>query len=315
MSPNENPRAPWPLIEDLNVFITVVRKESFANAAAELGLSPSYVSKRIALLEKSLGMRLFHRSARAIHLTADGHKAMTGALSVLESMGDFVSGLATWRETLEGNIQMSCSFGFGSTYMPDALSALAECYPALNIKLTLTDRVVDLMEEGVDVEIRVGDDIKDLYITRQLSANQRVLCASAGYLKQHGTPQQIADLRHHKCLVIQERSSQFGVWPLTNGTETQQTHVSSQLSSNNGSVVLKWALKGHGIILRSQWEVQHYIARGELVQVLPEWYQAANIWAVYSNRTSGSAKLKVCIDFLVDYFQQFPPVETSGMVK
>ncbi|WP_336981146.1 MULTISPECIES: LysR substrate-binding domain-containing protein [unclassified Cedecea] len=311
MSPNETPRAAWPLVEDLNVFVTVVRKESFANAAAELGLSPSYVSKRIALLEKSLGMRLFHRSARAIHLTADGHKALSGALSVLESMGDFVSGLAAWRDTLEGNIQMSCSFGFGSTYMPDALSALAERYPALNIKLTLTDRVVDLIEEGVDIEIRVGDDIKDLYITRQLSTNNRILCAAPDYLVKHGIPENIADLKAHKCLVIQERSAQFGVWPLTNGEESVQAHVSSQLSSNNGSVVLSWALKGHGIILRSQWEVQRYIARGELVQILPDWHQPANIWAVYSNRTSGSAKLKVCIDFLVDYFQRFPPVKLA----
>jgi DNA-binding transcriptional LysR family regulator len=204
---------------------------------------------------------------------------------------------------------MSCSFGFGSTYMPDALSALAERYPALNIKLTLTDRVVDLIEEGVDIEIRVGDDIKDLYITRQLSTNNRILCAAPDYLVKHGMPENIADLKAHKCLVIQERSAQFGVWPLTNGEESVQAHVSSQLSSNNGSVVLSWALKGHGIILRSQWEVQRYIARGELVQILPDWHQAANIWAVYSNRTSGSAKLKVCIDFLVDYFQRFPPVE------
>lgn len=308
MSPNETPRAPLPLIEDLNVFVTVVRKESFANAAAELGLSPSYVSKRIALLEKSLGMRLFHRSARAIHLTADGHKALTGALSVLESMGDFVSGLAAWRDTLEGNIQISCSFGFGSTYMPEVLSALAERYPALNIKLTLTDRVVDLMEEGVDIEIRVGDDIKDFYITRQLAPNRRVLCAAPAYLMRHGTPQSLDDLKQHKCLVIQERSSQFGAWPLTNGNNSVLAHVSSQLSSNNGSVVLSWALKGHGIILRSLWEVQRHLASGELVQILPEWYQSANIWAVYSNRTSGSAKLKASIDFLTEYFRQFPPV-------
>lgn len=308
MSSNETPRAPLPLIEDLNVFVTVVRKESFANAAAELGLSPSYVSKRIALLEKSLGMRLFHRSARAIHLTADGHKALAGALSVLESMGEFVSGLAAWRDTLEGNIQISCSFGFGSTYMPEVLSALAERYPALNIKLTLTDRVVDLMEEGVDIEIRVGDDIKDLYITRQLAANRRVLCAAPGYLGRYGTPQSLDDLKQHKCLVIQERSSQFGAWPLTNGDNSVLAHVSSQLSSNNGSVVLSWALKGHGIILRSLWEVQRHLASGELVQILPEWYQSANIWAVYSNRTSGSAKLKASIDFLTEYFRQFPPV-------
>ncbi|GEC68772.1 LysR family transcriptional regulator [Raoultella terrigena] len=311
MSTHDKQRAQWPLIEDLNVFLTVVRKESFANAAAELGLSPSYVSKRIGLLEKSLGMRLFHRSARAIRLTADGHKALSGAISVLDSMGEFVAGLAAWRDAIEGNIHISCSFGFGSTYMAEALSALAERYPALNVKLTLTDRVVDLIEEGVDLEIHVGDDIKDLYITRRLSLNRRVLCAAPQYLAGHGTPAQISDLKQHKCLVIQERSAQFGVWPLTNGRDSTQLHIGSQLSSNSGSVVLSWALNGHGIILRSLWEVQRYLASGELVQILPPWHQSADIWAVYSNRTSGSAKLKVCIDFLMDYFQQNPPVSDA----
>ncbi|MBW7984154.1 LysR substrate-binding domain-containing protein [Enterobacillus tribolii] len=308
MSSHDKQRAQWPLIEDLNVFVTVVRKESFAHAAADLGLSPSYVSKRIALLEKSLGMRLFHRSARSIWLTADGHKALSGAIAVLDSMGEFVSGLADWRNAIEGNIHISCSFGFGSAYMADALSALAQRYPALNVKLTLTDLVVDLVEEGVDVEIHIGDDVKDLYITRKLSSNRRVLCAAPRYLEQYGTPDRIGDLKQHKCLVIQERNAQFGVWPLTDGHDSTQLHIRSQLSSNSGSVVLNWALNGHGIILRSLWEVQHYLASGELVRILPPWHQTANIWAVYSNRTSGSARLRACIEFLLAYFQQHPPV-------
>lgn len=308
MNPHEKQRTQWPLIEDLNVFVTVVRKESFANAAAELGLSPSYVSKRIGLLEKSLGMRLFHRSARSIWLTADGQKALNGAITVLDSMGEFVSGLADWRNAIEGNIHVSCSFGFGSTWVANALSVLAECYPALNVKLTLTDTVVDLVEEGVDIEIHIGNDVKDLYITRKLADNYRVLCAAPEYLDKYGIPTQTGELKHHKCLVIQERNAQFGVWPLTNGSENTQLHIQSQLSSNSGSVVLNWALNGHGIILRSIWEVQRYLDSGELVRVLPLWYQNADIWAVYSNRTSGSARLKACIHFLVDYFQQHPPV-------
>lgn len=309
MNPHEKPRTQWPLIEDLNVFVTVVRKESFANAAADLGLSPSYVSKRIGLLEKSLGMRLFHRSARAIWLTADGQKALHGAITVLDSMGEFVSGLADWRNAIEGNIHISCSFGFGSTWVANALSELAERYPALNVKLTLTDTVVDLVEEAVDIEIHIGNDVKDLYITRKLSSNHRVLCAAAGYLDKYGTPSQISDLKRHKCLVIHERNAQFGVWSLTNGSESAQLHIQSQLSSNSGSVVLNWALNGHGIILRSLWEVQRYLANGQLVQILPAWHQDADIWAVYSSRTSESARLRVCVNFLVDYFQQHPPVE------
>ncbi|KAB7897451.1 LysR family transcriptional regulator [Rouxiella sp. S1S-2] len=308
MSAQENKVTHWPLIEDLHVFLTIARNKSFSRAASELGLSPSYISKRINILEKHLDTRLFFRNNRTMRLTPDGEKALSGAMSVIGSMDKFISDLAEWRDSIIGSINISCSFGFGLSHISDAVSELSKIYPALNIKLTLSDREVDLVEEDVDIEIRIGEDIKDLYIAKLLFENKRIICASPAYIATYGMPETISDLQKHRCLFIQERNASFGLWSLTNGSDIMQVHVKNKLSSNSGGVVLNWALKGHGIALRSLWDVQKHLESGELIHVLPQWYQNANISAVYSTRPSGSARLKVCIDFLVQYFRENPPL-------
>lgn len=310
MTTAENKGSHWPLIEDLQVFVTVARNESFSRAAAELGLSPSYISKRISILEKRLDTRLFFRNNRTMRLTPDGEKALSGAMNVVDSMDQFVSDLASWRESIIGSVNISCSFGFGLSHISEAISELSTTYPDLKIKLTLSDRAIDLLEEDVDIEITVGDDINDLYIAKMLFENRRIVCASPEYIERHGRPETVDDLKNHQCLFIQERNSPFGLWPLTNGSDITQVHVKNQLSSNSGGVVLHWALKGHGIVLRSMWDVQKHIDDGKLIHLLPQWYQNANIWAVYPIRPSGSARLKVCIDFLVQYFKEHPPLHS-----
>lgn len=296
----------WPLIEDLYVFLTVIRKEGFSSAASELGLSPAYISKRINLLEKTLNTQLFFRNTRTVKLTSAGEKARDGALALLTEMDDFVSGLSELQDKVAGKIHISCSFGFGSKYLAPAISKLASLYPDLNIRLTLTDKVVDLHEEGVDLEIRIGDDIKDLYIAKKIATNSRVICASPNYFLNKKMPEHIDDLQKENCLLLQERDSKFGSWILNNGSDVIQLPVTGSLVSNSGSVIMQWALDGHGIMCRSYWDVQDYLKSGELIQLFPEWTQNANVWAVYLSRPSGCAKLKVCLDFLEDYFKEHP---------
>ncbi|WP_213992394.1 LysR family transcriptional regulator [Sodalis sp. dw_96] len=307
MKPKDTLPHAWPLVDDLQVFLTVVSKQSFAAAAAELGLSPAYVSKRINLLEKGLGVRLFFRTTRHTSLTPDGEKARDGAKGVLDTMSEFISGLSDSHEHIQGHLNISCSFGFGEQHMAAALAEFSRRFPQITCKLTLSDRVMDLIGEGIDIEIRIGNDIKELYIAKKLADNARILCASPAYLAQHGIPAKIEELARHACLVIQERNSPFGVWRLTKADETSQVRVKGPLSSNSGVAVLNWALAGHGIICRSRWDVQKYIDGGQLIHLLPEYAQSADIWAVYTVKPSTSTRLKLCVDFLADYFQSNPP--------
>lgn len=293
-----------PLAEDLRVFLAVVNKQSFAAAATELGQSPAYVSKRIQILEEALSARLLHRSTRGIRLTEEGERAQRWALRILDNFDQFIGDLSDSRTEPRGNVHICSSFGFGRCHVAPAVAELAERYPQLSLRLDLYDRVIDLVAEGVDLEILVGDDIPEQHIGKKLAQHQRILCASPDYLKAHGVPESLEALTQHQCLVLKERDNPFGIWSVTAEGEEQRIRVKGALSSNSGEVVLQWALKHHGIILRSQWDVQPYLDSGELVQLLPAYSQPASVWAVYPTRLAESAKLRVCVEFFQQRFSQ-----------
>jgi LysR family transcriptional activator of dmlA len=293
-----------PLPEDLRVFLTVIRKAGFAAAADELGLSPAYVSKRIQILESTLATRLLHRTSRRVALTEDGERVQRWAVRILEDFQLLQDELSQAHSAPRGRLHLCSSFGFGRNHVAPAVSKLAELYPDLEIRLDLFDRVVDIVNEGFDLEIRVGDDIPGQHIGRRLVSNRRVLCAAPEYLAARGTPQVLSDLQTHDCLVIKERDNAFGIWQLERDGEHDSVRVSGRLSSNNGEIVLQWGLDGRGVMLRSLWDVRPLLEQGRLVQVLHDYTQSANVWAVYPTRLANSGKLRVCVEFLQEHFHQ-----------
>jgi LysR family transcriptional activator of dmlA len=292
-----------PLPEDLRVLLTVIRQNGFAAAADELGLSPAYVSKRIQILETTLGTRLLHRTSRRVSLTEDGERVQRWALRILDDFQQLHDELCDAHDSPRGRLHLCSSFGFGRNHVAPAVSLLAERYPDLEIRLDLFDRVVDIINEGFDLEIRVGDDLPGQHIGRQLVSNRRVLCAAPGYLQRRGTPLTLEDLRQHDCLVIKERDNAFGIWNLDRDGGEESVRVSGPLSSNNGEIVLQWALDGRGILLRSLWDVKPLLEQGLLVQVLEDYRQSANVWAVYPTRLAHSGKLRACVEFLQEHFK------------
>lgn len=204
-------------------------------------------------------------------------------------------------------LRIISSFGFGRQVVAPALSALARQYPQLELRFDVEDRLVDLANEGVDLDIRIGDDIAPNLIARKLGTNYRILCASPSFLAQHGTPKQLADLATCSCLVIKERDHPFGIWQLQNKEGEHAIKVTGPLSSNHGEIVHQWCLDGQGIALRSWWDVCDNIASGHLVHILSEYYQPANIWAVYVSRLATSAKVRITVEFLRHYFAERYP--------
>ena len=293
-----------PLPEDLRVLLTVIRKNGFAAAADELGLSPAYVSKRIQILETTLGTRLLHRTSRRVSLTEDGERVQRWALRILDDFQQLHDELSDAHDSPRGRLHICSSFGFGRNHVAPAVSLLAERYPELQIRLDLFDRVVDIINEGFDLEIRVGDDIPGQHIGRRLVSNRRVLCAAPNYLQRRGTPLTLDDLPQHDCLVIKERDNAFGIWNLDREGGQESVRVSGPLSSNNGEIVLQWALDGRGVLLRSLWDVKPLLEQGLLVQVLEDYGQSANVWAVYPTRLANSGKLRACVEFLQEHFKE-----------
>lgn len=297
-----------PLLNDLRVFMLVARRAGFAAAAEELGVSPAFVSKRVSLLEQTLNVQLLHRTTRRVAITEEGERIYEWGLRILQDVDQMMDELSDVRQVPQGTLRIISSFGFGRRVVAPALSELARCYPQLEIRFDVADRLVDLANEGVDLDIRVGDDIAPNLIARQLASNHRILCASPAFVARYPRPKQLSDLAALPCLVIKERDRPFGVWQLRDKEGEHAIKVTGPLSSNHGEIVHQWCLEGQGIALRSWWDVRENIASGNLVQVLPEYYQPANIWAVYVSRLATSAKIRTTVEFLRHYFQQqFPP--------
>lgn len=289
-----------PPIDDLRVFVIVARRASFRAAALELGVSPAYVTKRIGLLEAVLGTRLLHRTTRKVSITEEGERVFGWAQRVLDDMDSLVESVAASPALPRGVLRVSSSFGFGRQVVAPALARMASAHPALAVRLELFDHLIDIADEGFDLDVRIGDEIAPQFVATRLASNQRVLCASPEYLQRRGTPRTLADLVTHDCVVIRERDHPFGVWRLEGSAGRETVKVTGPMSTNHGEIAVQWAVEGLGIVLRSTWQVDAMLREGKLVRVLPDYRQEANIWAVYPERLRASAKVRACVRFLQD---------------
>lgn len=304
-----------PSPEDLRVFTTVVRKASFAEAAAAHHASPAFVSKRIRLLEQELGVKLLHRTTRRVAVTEQGERVYHWAQRILDEVEHLLQEVDVTHRQPRGLLRVSTSFGFGRNVVAPALSQLIAQHPALQLRLEVFDRIVDVAAEGFDLDVRVGDEIAPHLIARHLADNHRVLCAAPDYVQRRGSPRTLDELAAHDCLVIKERDHPFGVWKLRSGSQERSVKVTGPLSTNHGEMAVQWARDGHGIVLRSLWDVAADMQSGSLVPLLPEWQQQANIWAVYPTRLERSAKVRVCVEFLQDFFSKQAPTGFKEAMK
>jgi LysR family transcriptional activator of dmlA len=287
-----------PLLEDLRLFCVVARKNSFVESAKELGASPAYVSKRIALLENALGVRLFHRTTRSVVMTEEGSNVHDWAQRILGDVNQMMETVSTAKRMPRGMLKISTSFALGRKYVSPLISRFAALHPDLKIQLELFDRKVDMINEGFDLDIRVGPVHEPHLFAKRIIGSQRVLCASPAYVKRHGMPKTVAELTQHQCLVIRERNESFGIWRLTGPTGLETVKVSGGLASNHGEIICQWAIDGHGIILRSIWDVATSLKTGHLLRILPDWFQESDLCVVYPLQLKNSAKIRECVRFL-----------------
>lgn len=294
------------LINDLRLFCLAARRASFLATATELGTSPAYVSKRIAILEKSLGVKLFHRSARRVTVTDEGEAVYRCAQEIFEGVERMADTLAGGRAEPRGMLRITTSHRLGRNHVAPVLSELAKRYPALEIWLEVVDRPVDLIAEGIDLDLRIGEVNQPNLIAHRIAASSRILCAAPSYLERRGDPKTLADLAQHACLVLRERDQAFGVWRMIGPGGLETVKVTGALSSNNADMVRRWAHDGHGILLVSIWDVAASLDAGELIHILPAYRQPADVWAVTTARLGNSAKVRVCVRFLQEQLAQGP---------
>jgi LysR family transcriptional activator of dmlA len=293
---------------DMEFFTLMARHGSLAAAARALDLTPPAATKRLAQLEARLGVRLVNRTTRSISMTPEGETYLAHATRILASIREMEDAVSSGRAAPKGLLRVNATLGFGRTAIAPIVSAFARRYPQVEVQMEVTDRPVDLVDGGYDLAIRFGEPPDKRLNARRVMSNRRFLCASPLYLQQHGTPATLSDLAKHRCIVHRQNDEAHGAWRFYSGegeAHSEVVKVHGALSSNDGDIVLGWALDGHGILVRSEWDLARYVDSGRLKIVLPQYrLPSADLFVVYLNRRNQAARTRAFIDFLVEHFRQ-----------
>jgi LysR family transcriptional regulator, transcriptional activator for dmlA len=297
----------------MHFFSLLVRVGSFSGAARELGLSTPAVSKRLAQMEARMEVRLLHRNTRRFSLTAEGELYLGHARRILADIDDLEQLVSGSPATPKGLLRVNATLGFGRSHIAPLISRFAAQHPQVQLQLQLTVNPPALTEDAFDVCIRFGEPPDARVMARKLAANRRLLCASPIYLARHGTPRAPAELAQHNCIGIRQGDEAYGVWRLSAGPDKppQVVKVRGNLSTNDGEIAVNWALDGHGILMRAEWDIARYLRSGRLVQVLPDHHTpAADIYAVYPQQHHTAARVRTFVSFLEQTFKdRLPPEE------
>lgn len=293
------------LASELKFFILIARHGNLSAAARALDITPPAATKRLAQLEAKLGVRLINRTTRSISLTKEGETYLSHATRILEQLREMEDAVSSSKTDLRGLLRVNATLGFGRTTIAPLVSEFAKLHPHVEVQVELTDKPVDLVDGGFDMAIRFGTLPDQRLNARCLRTNRRFLCASPLYLEQHGTPTTLADLAQHRCIIHRQNDEAYGIWRFTRNQQNEVMKVQGALSSNDGDIVLGWALDGHGILIRSEWDLAKYLESGRLKVILPEFnLPSADLFVYYANRRNQTARARAFIDFLVERFSK-----------
>ncbi|WP_459204224.1 LysR family transcriptional regulator (plasmid) [Ralstonia pseudosolanacearum] len=295
----------------LNALMAVVEHGGFAPAARRLGLAPSSLTRQLNALEDSLGTLLLNRSTRTVTLTEAGQQYYEDARSILDALENADRSVSELAGPPSGLLRISLPVAFGRLHVAPALPAFLRRFPGMRLDIQLSDTVANLVEERIDVAIRLGAPASQNLVARKLAPHRRVICASPDYLGEHGAPAQPADLAQHNCLLF-DYATATSTWTLKRAGKTAKVQVSGNLHANGSELLREAAIGGAGLLLMPTWLVGEDMAAGRLVPVLEAWSPSLGsdgegaIWAVYQQNRRGSKKLAAFLDFLAQHFGSPP---------
>ena len=293
-------------IRELAVFQCVVKHGNYAKAADELSLSASGISRVVTRLEERLGVRLVQRTTRKFALTEAGAACYARATQILADLADAEAEIQTAVLRPRGTLRLSASIGFGQEHLAPLLGPLLEEFPELSLELSLTNRFVDLIDEGVDLAVRIGALSDSRLMARRLCTNRRVLVASPAYLERRGSPASPAELSAHECVLFTVFAKPRE-WKLIGPEGPVSVSVSGRITTNNIDVVLAAARQGLGVTVGATLSVGPALLAGELVRILPDYeFEQTAIFAVYPSARQLSTKVRAAVDFLAARLQDPP---------
>jgi DNA-binding transcriptional LysR family regulator len=292
----------------LEIFAKTAERLNFAAAARDLNLTRAVVSKHIGELEARLGVRLFQRTTRRVNLTEAGRALAARAGNLIETLNETEDSVRDLHTVLKGRLRVNAPVSFGAHHLAAPLARFLGDHPGVEIDLTLSDRTVDLIEEGYDVVIRIGVPADSSLIARRLAPGRLVIVGSPDYLRHNGMPKTPADLKRHNCLGYAYWSLR-DEWPLTDRSgRVERVKVKGSLKANNGDALRVAALEGLGLILQPTFSVGADISAGRLIPVLPDYApRELTVHALYAPGAAPNAKLRAFIDALAKAWGGTPP--------
>lgn len=290
-------------LKQIETFVAVANKGSLTAAAQSEGIAPAVVSRRLDALENRLGVKLLVRTTRRIALTFEGTAYLEDCQRILRELGDAETAVSLGGVKARGHLRVSAPAGFGRRHVAPLVKRYMQTNPEVSISLDLSDRLVDLVNEGVDCAIRIGDLEDSSLVSVRLGEMRRVVVANPDYLRRHGTPTHLADLARHNCLsLVQQRG-----WTFREAQSNKNTviKVTGTLESNDGAVLRDWALAGHGLAWRSMWEVGADLKSGRLVSLLDDFAApAVGIFAIFPQRRALPLRVRLLIDTIRDAYAE-----------
>ena len=292
---------------DLGFFSVLARAGSLSAAARELGITTPAVSRHLAAMEARVGVSLVSRTTRRMRLTPEGELYLEHARRILGDIDDMAQLLGASKAMPTGLLRVNATLGFGRSHITPIISSFVRQHPQVEVQLQLSVNPPPLTDDSFDVCICFGAPPDARVISRLLAPNRRLLCATPAYLAKHGTPKVPNDLTRHNCIGIRQGKEAYGVWRLTSGrgrsASVESVKTRGNLTTNDGEIAVKWALDGHGILMRAEWDIERYLNSGRLVQVLPQYSTPdADIHAVYPQRHQSTARVRAFVDFLAAAF-------------
>jgi len=286
-------------LKQIESFVAVATKGSLTAAAQADGVAPAVIGRRIDALEARLGVKLLVRTTRRITLTHEGAAFLEDCQRLLTDLANAEASVSAGGVKASGSLRITAPAGFGRRHVAPLVPRFLAEHPDVHLSLNLSDRVVDIVNEGFDCAVRVGNLPDSSLISVRLADNRRLCVAAPAYLKRAGVPQHPSELARHECLTLSSEASQTRGWAFLVDGEVMHLKPTGRLNCSDGQVLHDWCLAGLGLAWRSTWEVEHEIARGELVSVLDEFAAPPNgIYAVFPHAKHLPLRVRLWIDFL-----------------
>lgn len=282
--------------EGVSEFVAVAETESFTKAAARLGISTAQVSRQVSALETRLAAKLFHRTTRKVSVTEVGRVYYQHCRQVLDGLDEAERAITNLQTTPRGLLKITASVTYGEGTIAPLINDFLTQYPELEVQMNLTNLKVDLVDQGYDLAIRLGQLEDSSMMAKRLGSRTQYVCASPSYVSTYGLPHTLSELEQHNCLI-----GTLDYWRFQEKGKARNVRIKGNLSCNSGHALVDAAIKGLGIIQLPDYYVNPFIASGELVSLLENNRQAdEGIWALYPHNRHLSPKVRMLLDFLGD---------------